>query len=160
MHGQLELVVRIRPSVPNVELDDKLRRTSVIPGPEEVLAELRRYRAAHPGLGAVLLFPHPKQRRHPGQPVTRHLAAYWLKTAYSTSGAAKPDGSLWHAFRRRWATDRKSLPVKDVAAAGGWKDVSTLIECYQQPDTETLRQVVNFRKASQASGPRARSASH
>jgi hypothetical protein len=26
-------------------------------------------------------------------------------------------------------TDRKSLPVKDVAAAGGWKDVTTLIDC-------------------------------
>jgi hypothetical protein len=66
--------------------------------------------------------------------VTRHLAAYWLKRAYELSGAPKPDGNMWHAFRRLWATERKTLPVKDVAAAGGWEDVTTLIECYQQPD--------------------------
>ncbi len=56
------------------------------------------------------------------------------------------DGSLWHAFRRLWASERKGLPVKDVAAAGGWKGVSTLIECYQQPDEDTLRDVVEFVK--------------
>ena len=26
-----------------------------------------------------------------------------------------------HAFRRQWASERKNLPVKDVAAAGGWE---------------------------------------
>jgi hypothetical protein len=31
-----------------------------------------------------------------------------------------------------------------VAAAGGWKDVTTLINCYQQPDEDTLRSVVDF----------------
>ena len=31
-----------------------------------------------------------------------------------------------------------------VAAAGGWKDITTLIDCYQQPDEETLRSVVEF----------------
>jgi hypothetical protein len=57
---------------------------------------------------------------------------------------SKPDGSLWHAFRRLWATERKALPVRDVAAAGGWKDATTLINCYQQPDEATLRAVVEF----------------
>ena len=123
---------------------DKLRQTWVVPASREVLAELRRYRLQCPGVGAALLFPHPLQQRRPGQPVTRHLAAYRLKTAYQRAGVPKPDGSLWHAFRRLWATERKSLPVKDVAAAGGWKDVTTLIECYQQPDDETLRAVVDF----------------
>lgn len=126
---------------------DKLRTTWLIPASQEVLTELRRYRSVVPGVGGALLFPHPKQARRPGQPVTTDLASYWLKEAYRRSGAPKLDGSLWHAFRRRWATDRKSLPVKDVAAAGGWKDVSTLIECYQQPDDATLRAVVDFKRA-------------
>jgi hypothetical protein len=34
--------------------------------------------------------------------------------------------------------------VKDVAAAGGRKDITTLINCYQQPDEDTLRAVVEF----------------
>jgi hypothetical protein len=112
---------------------DKLRRTSVVPAP-------------HPGVGSVPIFPHPKQRRHPGGPVTRHLAAYWLKQAYELSGVPKLDRSLWHAFRRQWASERKNLPVKDVAAARGWKDVTTLINCYQQPDEETMRSVVEYER--------------
>jgi hypothetical protein len=33
-------------------------------------------------------------------------------------------------------------PVKDVAAAGRWTSVQTLLTCYQQPDVETLRGVM------------------
>jgi hypothetical protein len=32
--------------------------------------------------------------------------------------------------------------VKDVAAAGGWRDTQTLLNSYQQVDAETVRQVV------------------
>ena len=46
-------------------------------------------------------------------------------------------------FRRVWATERKNLPSKDVAAAGGWLDVATLLR-YQQPDDATLKRVVDF----------------
>lgn len=77
-----------------------------------------------------------------------HLAAYWLKRVYELARLDKPDGSLWHTFRRLWATERKHLPLKDVAAAGGWKDMITLLECYQQPDEDTLRQVVEYEKPS------------
>ena len=123
---------------------DKLRRTSVLPAARATLEELRRFRAVQPGVGESPLFPHPKRTRHAGGPVTRHVAAYWLRRAYEISRAPKPAGSLWHAFRRLWATERKQLPVKDVAAAGGWKDITTLIECYQQPDDVTLRAVVDY----------------
>jgi hypothetical protein len=33
--------------------------------------------------------------------------------------------------------------LKHVAAAGGWKDVETLLTCYQQPDPETLLAVMS-----------------
>jgi hypothetical protein len=45
--------------------------------------------------------------------------------------------------RRGWATSRKHLPTADVAAAGGWSDVTTLIRCYQQADDDTLLRVMN-----------------
>jgi hypothetical protein len=50
-----------------------------------------------------------------------------------------------------WATGRKNLPVKDVAAAGEWKDIMTLMECYQQPEEESLRSVVEYRKPNRVS---------
>lgn len=40
----------------------------------------------------------------------------------------------FHAYRRKWATERKHLPVKDVAEAGGWLDTRSLEQCYQQTD--------------------------
>jgi len=59
------------------------------------------------------------------------------------AGLPKLKGGLWHPYRRKWATERKHLPLKDVAAAGGWQDVETLLECYQQPDYETLKSVMD-----------------
>ena len=124
---------------------DKIRQTWVVPAHRELLKELRRLRAERPGIGSVLLFPHPQRRRHRGGPVTRHLAAYWLKEAFARGKIEKPQGGLWHTFRRAWATERKDLPLKDVAAAGGWRDTSTLLR-YQQPDEDTLRAVVEFER--------------
>lgn len=93
----------------------------------------------------MLVFPHPKRARQ-GQPVTRHLAAWRLKRAYQLAKIEQPKGSLWHVFRRVWATERKHLPPKDVAAAGGWSDIGTLLSVYQQVDEETLREVVDYQR--------------
>jgi len=124
---------------------DKIRQTWIVPMHPVVFEELHRFRAERPGIGSVLLFPHPQRRRHASGPVTRHLAAYWLKEAFDRGKLMKPAGSLWHMFRRVWATERKDLPLKDVAAAGGWRDTTTLLR-YQQPDEETLRDVVEFER--------------
>ena len=51
-------------------------------------------------------------------------------------------------FRRVWATERKDLPLKDVAAVGGWRDTTTLLR-YQQPDEATMRHVAEFHKPSE-----------
>jgi len=64
----------------------------------------------------------------------RHLFDKWLSVAEKHAKLPKLDGGLWHAYRRKWAIERKHLPLKDVAAAGGWKDVNTLLQIYQQPD--------------------------
>lgn len=52
------------------------------------------------------------------------------------------NGSLWHAYRRRWATVRMHLPAADVAEAGGWAGPETLQEAYQRADRETMLKVV------------------
>ena len=62
--------------------------------------------------------------------------------AEELAGLEKLDGSLWHAYRRKWATERKHLPDIDVAAAGGWTNSNTLRLVYQQADQETMLQVV------------------
>ena len=63
----------------------------------------------------------------------RHLFDKWLTCRRKAREAAEARWQLWHAYRRKWAIERKHLPVMDVAAAGGWK-ASTLFEVYQQAD--------------------------
>jgi 2-polyprenyl-6-methoxyphenol hydroxylase-like FAD-dependent oxidoreductase len=56
---------------------------------------------------------------------------------------AKLKEGRWHPYRRKWATERKHMPLTDVAAAGGWKDTETLLTCYQLPDRDTQLAVMN-----------------
>jgi hypothetical protein len=74
--------------------------------------------------------------------MTRHLADKWLRKAEKLAKLLPQEGSLWHAYRRKWATERKHMSDVDVAAAGGWKTVETLKSAYQQADPETMLLVV------------------
>jgi len=74
--------------------------------------------------------------------MSRHLAAKWLQKAEVLAGLEPQKGSLFHAYRRKWATERKHLPDVDVAAAGGWTTTETLKSAYQQADPETMLLVV------------------
>jgi len=44
---------------------------------------------------------------------------------------------MWHSIRRKWATEQKGYPVRDVMEAGGGKNEETLLRSYQQPDADT-----------------------
>ncbi len=65
----------------------------------------------------------------------------WLRRAYKKAGIEPQLGGLWHPIRRKWV-ERKGYPVKDVAAAGGWRDEQTMLKSYQYADAETVRRVV------------------
>ncbi|MBI4502917.1 MAG: tyrosine-type recombinase/integrase [Gemmatimonadetes bacterium] len=86
------------------------------------------------------LFPSPQR---PGKPVSKDLAAAWLEEAETLAKLDHLPRGGFHMFRRKWATDRKALPVTDVAAAGGWKTPSIVTDIYQQADAETLQRVVD-----------------
>lgn len=66
----------------------------------------------------------------------------WLEIAEGKAGLEKLDGDLWHAYGRGWATSRKHLPVADVAAVGGWRDIGTLLKCYTQADADKMLAVM------------------
>ncbi len=48
----------------------------------------------------------------------------WLTVAEKKAKLPKLEIACGHAYGRKWAIERKHLPLKDVAAAGGWKDVA------------------------------------
>jgi integrase len=120
---------------------DKRRRTWVTPMPAVATDALVAERKKNPAIGAGLLFP---SRKNPSRQITAHLASYWLKRAFEIGNLQEPAGTLWHGFRRKWATERRHFPLKDVTTAGGWSDVQTMITCYQRPDAEMMRAVVDL----------------
>jgi hypothetical protein len=75
--------------------------------------------------------------------MSRHLAAKWLRRAEKLAGEEPLRGSLWHAYRRKWASERKHLLDVDVAAAGGWKRPETMKLAYQHADAEMMFTVVS-----------------
>jgi hypothetical protein len=101
------------------------------------------------GAFSGLMFP---SHSDPARAVSRDSFGHWLAEAKGKTNLPKLDGSLWHAYRRAWATTRKHLPVVDVAAAGRWSDVTTLLKCYQHADYDALLDVMSHPKNIMESG--------
>jgi integrase len=118
---------------------DKTGRETLVPISPTVRAAIDRVLAERPGIGGAYLFPSPIS---PDQPIRYELASDWLMKAEKLAEVPKQKGSLWHAYRRKWATERKHLPDVDVAAAGGWTETDSLKQCYQQADEATMLRVV------------------
>jgi len=131
---------------------DKKGKEWVIPMPDSLAEELKQFRMR---FGAITGWIFAGERKL-DQPMDRHLFDKWLHVAEKKAKLPKLEGGLWHPYRRKWATERKHHSLKDVAAAGGWKDTETLLTCYQQPDADTLLAVMSepkkMRDAALASG--------
>lgn len=87
------------------------------------------YLAEHPRVGEVPAFPSVEDAK---MPLSRSTATKWLRAAEQRAELPKLRGSLWHAYRRLWATERKSLPDVDVAEAGGWNGTKAMKLSYQR----------------------------
>src|ERR1035437_1622951 len=118
---------------------DKKGKEWVVPTPTELADELKCFRTQI-GTRSAWIFAG---ERIPEQPMDRHLFDKWLLVAEKRAGLPKLKGGLWHPYRRKWATERKHHALVDVAAAGGWKDVATLLTCYQQADTDAMLAVMS-----------------
>jgi integrase len=118
---------------------DKKGYEQVVPITEAVKDALAAARRAQKSIGSTPVFPAPKD---PSKPCSADLFGYWLRKAYELAEIRSQPGGMWHPIRRKWATERKGYPVKDVAAAGGWRDEGTMLKSYQQADPETVRRVV------------------
>ena len=138
-YEDLQLDVKPHGAVRWPAATDKQGRETIAPVSPKVRAALDRILRERPGIGGALLFPSPT---NPNEPVAYERVRTWLLEAEGLAKLRKQDGSLWHAFRRAWATARKGHSVKDVAEAGGWASTETLVRCYQQPDPDTMLRVV------------------
>ena len=127
---------------------DKQGFESVTPLSGQARVELDRYLAKTPRLGDVPLFPAPTD---PSKPIRKDLAGDWLMKAERLAKQPKLRGTRWHGYRRLFATELKSVPVQDVAAAGGWKSIETVQRLYQQAEPSGVLSAIE-RVASSGEG--------
>lgn len=77
---------------------------------------------------------------------TKALAADGLRKrlleAEARANLPKLRRGLWHPYRRKWASERRHLPVKDVMEAGGWDDYQTFLNCYTITTPATVAAVL------------------
>ena len=112
----------------------------------EVLEEAGR---TQPGIGDAWVFPSPGD---PARPCSRYLAKDWWKKAERRLGWTHTRQMGWHSLRRKFATEMKDLPLKDLCHHGGWKNHNTVLMCYQQPDEERMREALAGRQRLRATG--------
>jgi integrase len=94
---------------------DKRRREQRVPIPESLATYIRSTRARLAAVGDHWVF----KQAYKDAPWAPAQCQDFLRQAEAAAGVEKLDGGLWHAYRRKWATERKELPLKDVAAARG-----------------------------------------
>ena len=118
---------------------DKTGFEQTVPMTDPVKDALAAARRAQGAIGNTPVFTAPKD---PQKACSRHLFDTWLRKAYEITELPPERWVMWHSIRRKWATERKGYPVRDVMEAGGWKNEETLLRSYQQPDAETVKRVV------------------
>jgi len=94
---------------------DKKGKAWIVPMPATLRDEIKSFRVRLGSAFGSLVFPSDSDV---AVPVRSDVFSIWLRAAEKKANLTKLDGSLWHAYRRGWATSRKHLPTADVAAAG------------------------------------------
>lgn len=117
--------------------NDKMKRETITPAHPHLLGQLRYLRKKE--VNRVFVFALPNKEG----PMTRSHARKLYVQAEKISGMEPLQGSMFHAFRRGWATSRKHLPLKDVATGGGWTNPYVLLTLYSQADMPTMRKVID-----------------
>ncbi len=93
-----------------------------------------------PGIGEALVVPG----------VSCHLARDWMERAQQLAGMPPVKGRGWHALRRHFANELRHVPLRDLCDLGGWKDPTTVVKCYQQPNEEAQVAALASRTVLQA----------
>ena len=71
----------------------------------------------------------------------------WFRRAIALAGVSVPPKTGFHALRRKFATELKDVPLPDLCDLGGWKDVKTILQCYQASDADTMRSALANRRS-------------
>ena len=80
------------------------------------------------------LFPAPS---NPAKPISRHLVQNWWQRGQALAKLPTELGGA--GIVSGGSLRRKSAPLKDLCALGGWKSPQTVLMCYQRADSATMQ---------------------
>ncbi len=123
--------------------NDKLDFEHRTPMTQQTVEALGVYRSRNPTIRLPHVFPSPGDGT---RPVSRHLLRDWWRRAEVLAELGRVEGRGWHSLRRKFATDLMDRPLKVLSSLGGWKGTETIVECYQHPSQELLRQELEGRR--------------
>ena len=112
---------------------DKIGVHSISPLSGPAREELERYMARSPRIGDGPVFSSPTD---PDAPIRKDTAGVWLRKAEELADLPPLSGGRFHPYRRLFAVELKTLPIHDVAAAGGWSSVETVQRIYQKGEAK------------------------
>ena len=121
---------------------DKMGFEHETPLSDQAANALKELRENNPGISEAWVFPYPG---HDSRPTCRFLARQWWHRAEKIAGLSHIDGLGWHGLRRKFATELKHMPLKDLSQLGGWKATKTVLDCYQKADEDTMRTALQER---------------
>lgn len=116
---------------------DKAGIRWIAPMTPRLRAELERFVRERGIIGEGWLFRAPKG----DGPLTVDRASKWWPVCEEAARVPRRSGQGWHSLRRRWATARKGLSLRDVAQVGGWKTTQVLSNVYQMADRDSMEAV-------------------
>jgi integrase len=122
---------------------DKIGNEHETPLSTTAVKELRRSRKGRNAIGDGWLFPSPLDG---SEPISRHLVRDWWQKLETASNLSREPGRGWHSLRRKFATELKHVPTKDLQALGGWKDHQTILACYQRSDPVSMKEALQTRR--------------
>ncbi|HEY9225081.1 MAG TPA: site-specific integrase [Gemmatimonadaceae bacterium] len=122
---------------PRIHFDrtlDKANRAAWLPLEPEVWEALQAWKAEDAGNDDDLIF----RGNHDGEPISGRWAAELLDRAEADAGLLPLNRSLFHAYRRRFATARAHREPLHVMRLMGITDAKVFRDCYCHSTTEAL----------------------
>jgi integrase len=133
---------------------DKQGMAHATPLTSAARAELETARDRSGAIGDVWVFPEERRTASTRSPMprSRHTFKNWWAKAEALAELPHTERWGWHSLRRKFASELRHAPLRDVCDLGGWKSAATVLACYQTPDPVSVRHALASRSEGFSSG--------
>jgi integrase len=126
---------------------DKQGMAHTTPLASAARAMLETARDRNGAIGDVWVFPEERRMASSTSPKprSRHTFKNWWAKGEALADLPHTERWGWHSLRRKFASELRHAPLRDVCDLGGWKAAATVLSCYQTPDPVSMRRALASR---------------